>query len=136
MLPDLQLKLDSSFWGTFPRCLFYFRVHCCANQNGRTRQVEPQEKNDHCANGAIGNGETVEKAEIQFESKRYHKPKRNAHHCARHEPVPSPVFNVRSVKVEGIESRKDETQQKGPLQNSPYTRNESAEAKSAHHEFT
>src|SRR6476660_1681002 len=72
----------SSLLGHLYGCLFDFRVHFSANQNGGTRQIEPQEKNNHYANGAIGDRETVEKAQIQFESKRDGKPKRNAHHRA------------------------------------------------------
>ena len=96
--------------GFFDRCLFYLRVHFSANENGGTGQIKPQEKSNHCANGSIRDGETVEEAEIQFESKRDHQPEHNPHDRARHEPVPSAVFNIWSVKVEDIECHQHETE--------------------------
>ena len=109
------------------RCVLDLGVQFCADQNRKSRDVEPQEEDDDAADGAV-RGVVVSKVrDVKLEEQRDDHPEQRPDNGTRGDPDPV-LLGIRGEVVDQANGAGHEEEGQRPLQNLPRPLEDRAEA--------
>src|ERR1044072_390860 len=94
-------------------------IDLAADEDGRPRQVEPEQKDNNGAERAIRHAVAVEIVEVEAKAEGDEQPQRDARERPRRNPVPLLMFEVGRVIVDERKGEEHEGEHDGPLQDVP-----------------